>query len=200
MEARSSNARRDIAYFLAGPGLITFAAAAAFQLWPWPVPIASQAQIFQPVPVALILVLGCVGAGLSSRTGLASAPDICDCKTWAPLLLATLGAGVVFGAALLGVDALFHVTAGAAKALGASWVNVALPASLPHYAAGAVLVECLYRLIPIPILGWLIGSLLLKNRGGAVVFWVLAVLTSLLEPASQFALMRPGALAAAIRN
>lgn len=194
----ASNARRDVVYFLAGPVLVTVAAAALFRFRPWPVPIASQAQIFQPLVAGSILFAGCLGVALSSRSGLRPAPDVRDVKAWTALLVPTLGAGAIFGAALLCLDALFHVTAGAAKALGATWVNVPLPASLAHYAAGAVLVECLYRLIPIPILGWLIGSLLLKNRGGHVVFWSLAILTCLLEPASQLALARPGVVGAVL--
>lgn len=197
-EEAPSDARRDVVYFLAGPALLTIVAAALFRFRPWAVPIASQAAIFQPFVVGSILLLGCLGVGLSSRGGLRSAPDVRNVKAWRTLLVPTLGAGAIFGAALLGLDASFQVTAGAAKALGATWVNVALPASLAHYGAGAVLVECLYRLIPIPILGWLIGNLMLKNRGGAAVFWSLAIITCLLEPASQLALAKPGTIGAVL--
>jgi hypothetical protein len=195
-ERAPANARRDVLYFLAGPALIAAGAATAFHLWPWPVPIASQAQVFQAPVVALILLAGAAGVTMSSRFDLPSAPALRDGAAWGRIALATIGAGALFGAALLGLDAVFGITAGAAKALGASWVNVALPASLAHYAAGGVLVECLYRLAPIPILGWLIGTVLLRRRANAAVFWSLAVVTSLLEPAAQLALVRPGAMAA----
>ena len=176
--------------------MITAAAVVAFRLWPWPVPIPSQAQVLQPAAALVILLLGTIGVTLSSRVGLPSAPDIRHARRWGELLVTTVGAGLIFGAALFGLDAAAHLTEGALNALAVRWVNVPLPASIPHYAAAAVLVECLYRLFPIPVLGWLIGRVLLKGRGMGGVFWVLAVLTSLLEPASQFALARPGALAA----
>jgi hypothetical protein len=185
-----------LVYFLAGPALIAAAAAAAFQAWPWPVPIASQAQVFQPPVVATILLAGAAGVAVSSSLGLPSAPAFREGKAWGRIGLATVGGGILFGAALLGLDWFFEVTAGAAKAMGATWVNVALPASLAHYAAGGVLVECLYRLAPIPILGWLIGTVLLKRRAETTVFWSLALITSMLEPAAQLALVRPGAIAA----
>jgi hypothetical protein len=195
-ERPASDPRRDILYFLAGPALVAAAAAAAFHFWPWPVPIAAQAQVFQPLVVAVILMAGCAGVGASSRFGLPSAPSLADGAAWGRVAVATAGSGALFGAALLGLDALFGLTAGAAKAMGVSWVNVALPASLAHYAAGGVLVECLYRLAPIPLLGWLIGTGLLKGRANVAVFWSLALVTSLIEPASQLALVRPGAMAA----
>jgi hypothetical protein len=195
-EGRRPDPRRDVLYFLAGPALIAAGAAAAFHVWPWPVPIASQAQVFQPLVVASILLAGLAGVAVSSRAGLPSAPALRDGKAWGRIVLASVGGGVLFGAALLGLDALFGVTAGAAKALGATWVNVPLPASLAHYAAGGVLVECLYRLAPIPILGWLIGTALLKKRAQTTVFWSLAIVTSMLEPAAQLALVRPGAIGA----
>lgn len=187
---------RDVAWFLAGPALVTVAVAIGFQLSPWPVPIASQAQILQPVPVALILLAGCIGVSLSSRAGLPSAPSVTDAPAWRRLSVGAVGAGLVFGAALFGLDAAFNLTAGAVKALGATWVNLPLPVSLAHYAAAAVLVECFYRLIPIPVLGWLIGRVLLRGRAASAVFWTLAVLTSCLEPASLLALARSDALTA----
>lgn len=192
----SPSSRRDVRYFLGGPALIAVGAATAFHLRPWPVPIASQAQVFQAPVVASILLAGAVGVALSSRMDLPSAPALRDGDAWGRIAVATAGAGALFGAALLVLDAAFGITAGAAKALGATWVNVALPASLAHYAAGGVLVECLYRLAPIPILGWLIGTVLLRKRANAAVFWSLAIITSLLEPAAQLALVRPGAIAA----
>jgi hypothetical protein len=60
-----------------------------------------------------------------------------------------------------------------------------LPGSLLFYAGGAVIVEVIYRLLPIPVLMWLISNVLLRGRGQSAAFWVLALLTSALEPLSQ---------------
>jgi len=198
MAATSSLTKRNVLYFVAGPALLTMAAVAAFQAQHWPVPIPSQAQLFQPVAVAVILVLGVIGVALSSRAGLPSALEASDAAGWRRLLFVSGGAGVVFGIVLLGLDAATGLTAGAAKALGVTWINVPLPQSLAHYGAAAVLLECVYRIIPITLFLWLIGRIILQGRGNTQVFWTLALLTSLIEPASQLALARPGAEAALI--
>ena len=193
MNAAGSPARRDARYFVVGPLLITLAVAAAFKIHPWAVSIPSQAQVMQPAPVAAILLLGLLGAWFSSRAGLPSAPDIRDTAQWRRLLTIAVGSGLIFGVFLFWLDAATGLTAGASKALGVSWINVPLPQSLAHYGAAAVLLECAYRIIPITLLAWLIGRVILKGRADGPVFWVLAALTSLIEPASALGLARPDA-------
>ena len=192
----SALARRNALYFVAGPALITLAAVAAFYFQPWPVPIPSQAQLLQPAPVAVILLLGMIGVALSERAGFPSVPDLRDTGAWRRLLFVSGGAGIAFGSVLLALDTATGLTAGAAQALGVSWINVPLPQSLAHYAAAGVLLECIYRIIPITLFAWLIGRVILRGRWTAPVFWSLALLTSLIEPASQLALARPGAAVA----
>jgi len=46
-------------------------------------------------------------------------------------------------------------------------------------------VEAFYRLVPIPLLLWLISNVVLKKRAQSQVFWILALLTSLIEPLTQ---------------
>lgn len=195
MVANGSPARRDALYFALGPALVTLAAVAAFQVQPWAVPIPSQGQLLQPAPVAVILLLGAVAVALSSLAGLPTAPSLHEATKWRRLLFLSGGAGTAFGVALFGLDAATGLTAGAATALGVTWINVPLPQSLAHYAAAAILLECIYRIVPITMLGWLLG-VILRGRGRTQVFWTLALLTSLIEPASQLGLARPGAAAA----
>ena len=59
------------------------------------------------------------------------------------------------------------------------------PGSLLFYLGGAIIVEVFYRLIPIPLVMFLVSNLLLRGRWQQQVFWVMAALTSLIEPASQ---------------
>jgi hypothetical protein len=62
------------------------------------------------------------------------------------------------------------------------------------YPGGAILVEVLYRLLPIPLVLWLISSVLLRGHAQREVFWTLAVLSSVIEPLSQHLLpLRAGA-------
>lgn len=196
MRAEISPARRDALYFILGPALITLAAVAAFQFHPWPVPLPSQAQLLQPAPAGVVLLLGLAGAWLSNRAGLPSAPSLRDGPRWRRLLIVAVGSGLVFGVALFGIDAATGLSVGAAKALGVSWINVPAPQSLAHYGAAGVLLECIYRIFPIPLLMWLVARVMLKGRADGPVFWTLALLTSLIEPASNLALARPGAAAA----
>jgi hypothetical protein len=194
MQTSYSDWRRDAVYFVAGPAVFTGLAVMLFAIRPWPVPIPSQGALLQPAPAIVLLAAGLVGVVLSSRAGFPSAPPLADRGAWVRILLFTALGGVAFGVGLLGVDAATNFTSEAVKVLGVTWVNVPLPWSLAHYGAAAVLLECAYRLFPIPLFAWLLG-LLLKGRGSAVVFVVLAVLTSSIEPASILALARPGALA-----
>jgi hypothetical protein len=83
------------------------------------------------------------------------------------------------------LDAGMGLSRVAAQAIGQHSINVPFPASLAHYAFGAVIEECMAHLIPIPILCWLVGVLALRDRHRLIVFWVVASLASLLEPAGQ---------------
>ena len=54
---------------------------------------------------------------------------------------------------------------------------------------GAIASEVIFRLLPIPVLLWLISNLLLRGRERERTFWVLAVLTSFIEPITQSVVM-----------
>ena len=150
--------------FVFGPCLVTFATAIAFHVAPWAVPIPSQGQLLQPVPVCVTLLLGLAGVLLSKAAGLPAAPRLNEASKWRRLLGSSTGFGLAFGVALFRLDFETGLTQGAARALGVSWINVALPQSLAHYAAAAVLLECVYRIFPITLFGWLIGKVLLRGR------------------------------------
>jgi hypothetical protein len=45
--------------------------------------------------------------------------------------------------------------------------------------------EALFLLIPVPVLLWLISTILLRGRGQVPAFWVLATLSSAAEPLLQ---------------
>jgi hypothetical protein len=76
---------------------------------------------------------------------------------------------------------------------GGGQFNAPFPGSLLFYPGGAIIVEVFYRLIPIPLVMFLVSNLLLRGRWQMQVFWLMAALTSLIEPASQdLPDLRPG--------
>jgi hypothetical protein len=142
--------------------------------------------LFSWPSIAIFGVAGAIGVWLSHRTGFPSAwdPRISNRDR----LLYPILVGLAFGGALVAHDLVFHWTEAFRRlypelpsfnALGP------FPGPLLFYSGGAIIVEVFYRLLPIPLLLWLISNLALRGRGQDRVFWVLAGLTSLIEPVTQ---------------
>ena len=62
---------------------------------------------------------------------------------------------------------------------------VAFPLAVPVYLSGGILMEMVFHLIPVVLLVWFLANVLLKQQWQEQVFWVVAVLLSLLEPVAQ---------------
>jgi hypothetical protein len=142
----------------------------------------SQAAALQLAALAPILIGGAVGVFVSMAARMTTDP------LQGPIgrmLVLPLASGAIFGAAALATDYFSGFSSLIAAQLGISSIHIAFPASAYVYAAGAVAVECLYRLVPVSILYAIIARLILRGRGEAAVFWTLAVLSSLIEPLSQ---------------
>ena len=109
-------------------------------------------------------------------------------------------AGGLLGIALVAHDLVFHWTGTYRDVTGQPTFNALgpFPGPLLFYSGGAIIVEVFYRLLPIPLLMWIAG-LVLRGRGAEQTFWLLAGITSLIEPATQdlVALQRPSLVAAA---
>jgi len=159
-----------------------------------------RAGLFSPLSIAAFGVAGFIGVWLSHRTGFPAAWDarisLRDRLVY-PILW-----GIGIGVALVAHDLVFHWTAAYKDIVGAPSFNALgpFPGPLLFYAGGAIIVEVFYRLLPIPLLLWLVSNLAMRGRYREPVFWVLAALTSLIEPGTQdlAALQRPGLEAAAI--
>jgi len=143
----------------------------------------------EPLFFGPILAIGALGVWLSSSAGLASAPAITNGLGWRRLLLVSSALGTFFGVTAIISDLMLNVAQIDAQAIGQASMNVAFPASIPHYAFGAIMTECTTRWGPFAILLWLIGRAALKGRHQLAVFWVLAILTSLIEPVAQGIMM-----------
>jgi hypothetical protein len=149
--------------------------------------VASQAELFSWPLIGFLALGGGISVWLGPRVGLPGLWDasISTRKRFLVPILVGLGLGVV--------NLTLHALTGLAQVLAAaanvSSINVAFPASLLLYSGGAIILEALYRLILITLPLWLIANLILRKRGHAQVFWVLALLTAALEPAEQMTLL-----------
>ena len=141
-----------------------------------------RAQLFSPPAILIVGLAGLAGVWLSHRTGFPAA--------WAPSAPARWRfvypslIGIAIGVFLSVADIFLHWTATFSSAGGVPF-NAPFPGSLLFYPGGATIVEVFYRLIPIPLVMFLVSNLALRGRLQEQVFWAMAVLTSLIEPVSQ---------------
>ena len=141
-----------------------------------------RVQLFAPPAILIVGLAGLAGVWLSHRTGFPPAWDASVPARWRfayPSLI-----GVAIGVFLSLADVGTHWTATFSTPGGGPF-NAPFPGSLLFYPGGAIIVEVFYRLIPIPLVMFLVSNLLLRGRWQQQVFWVMAALTSLIEPASQ---------------
>lgn len=148
----------------------------------------SQAAALQIAVLGPLMALGALGVFVSILSQMTPDPLASNRRTAALWTAAT--AGLVLGLAVLGLDFATGFSDLVARAIGISSIHIAFPASLYVYTAGAVAVECLYRIVPLSFIYAIVARLLLKGRGEGIVFWMLAALTSLIEPLSQAGLAR----------
>ena len=149
--------------------------------------VPSQAAIFGWPMIGFVALAGGCAVWLGPRAGL---PDL-----WDPnipprkrlLLPAVVGLGL--GTVNLAVHAFTGLAQSMAEAANVPSINAPFPASILFYSGGAIVVEALYRLIPITVLLWLIAGVILRKRGQATVFWGVALLASLLEPIGQMSMV-----------
>jgi hypothetical protein len=148
-----------------------------------PIDIEVIASEFTWTAIAIVGVLGLIGAFLAEPTGFMPALDA-RVTSRQRLVLPILG-GAAIGVAAVLIDIVTHGTKFIEAQLGEASFNVSFPTSLLVYTAGAVSVEMLYRLLPFPLLMGLIGYIILRRRWEHRTFVVLAVILSLFEGLTQ---------------
>jgi hypothetical protein len=121
----------------------------------------------------LAAILGFVALKLAQKTGF---PDIWDIRIsnrqrFVIPLLTGLGFGIlnIIIAYVMQLDVPM----------------VAFPFSIPVYMSVGILMEILLHLIPIVVLLWFLSNVILRKRWQYQVFWVVAILFSLIEPVLQ---------------
>ncbi|MDQ4099291.1 MAG: hypothetical protein M3121_02180 [Chloroflexota bacterium] len=130
----------------------------------------------------LFTVGGLIAIWCMHRTGFPAAWDA-HIPATRRLLLPAL-TGVVLGLLAIVMEEVTEATKILEAQLGEEF-TVAFPGSLLVYSAGAIVWEMVFLLLPVPLLLWLISNVALKGRGQATTFWVLAAISSALEPALQ---------------
>lgn len=149
----------------------------------------AQAKVFEWPWLALWTALGAAGVWLSERTGF---PPAWEEETARRRLLEPALWGIGFGLLAIATDAATGWAAWVAAKIGQPSIHIPFPASLAIYPGGAIIVEILYRLFPIPALLWLVSNKLLRGRGQEPTFWTLAALTSFAEPLGDLGLRELG--------
>ncbi|HYT32247.1 MAG TPA: hypothetical protein VEO37_06610 [Thermoanaerobaculia bacterium] len=96
--------------------------------------------------------------------------------------------GLALGLCAIVTDKWTGWTSFVAARMGLPSIHISFPASLLIYPGGAVIVEILYRLFPIPFLLFLLGPALRRKGRQEIAFWVLASLLSLAEPIGDLGL------------
>jgi len=143
----------------------------------------SQAAVFAWPMILALALLGGLGVWLSDKIGL---PGLWDERVplrqrlFLPLLVGS-GCGLL---AIL-VDWKTGWAAALASALKVPSIHVPFPTSLPIYLGGAIIVDIIYYLVPIPLVVWLVSNVLLKGGHRTTVFWIVAVLAASVEPVTQ---------------
>ena len=165
-----------VAYLVATKLLITYVFPVAFERG------ANQDAAFSWPVLAVVAVLGLAGIWLAHQTGFPAAIDPRIINRERLLYPALVGIG--FGILTIVLDLLFGFTRTLAANSGNATFNVAFPGSVFVYTGGAISVEVLERIFPLPLLVWLISSLILRGRGQFAVFWILAPILALWEPVS----------------
>jgi hypothetical protein len=143
----------------------------------------SQAAVFAWPALAVWAILGGIGVYLADRTGFPppwGEPGTNAKRLWLPTAL-----GLALGVVAIVTEKLTSWTEIVAAKMNLPSIHIAWPPSALIYPGGAIIVEVVYRIFLIPLLLWLISSLLLRGRHQERLFWILAVLTSFLEPVSQ---------------
>jgi hypothetical protein len=145
--------------------------------------VASQEEILGWPMIGVVALAGSISVWLGPRVGLPGLWDTSISTRKRLLLPAIMGLGL--GVVTITLQALTGFVQVLAAAANVSSINVAFPASLLFYSAGAIVLEALYRLILITLPLWLMANVIFRKRGQTQVFWVVALLTSALEPAKQ---------------
>lgn len=142
-----------------------------------------QAAFFTWPALIFISGLGFVGVWLAERTGFPD-PLAIQVLAWRRFLL-PLTVGVIFGGGYVLLDRATGFSQLIAAHHGVQQQYTGFLPMLLIFAVAAVIQTLIFRILPLSLLLWLIANWLLRGRGQAKTFWLLAILLSALEPLAQ---------------
>ena len=174
-----------IAYLILVKVIITFFPA-AFRS-------TAQAAVFEWKFLALWTILGWIGVILSQRTGFPEPWNEGISNSRRIILPLTIG--IALGILAIATDAITGWTHFVANKMNLKTIHISFPASAAIYPGGAIIVNILYRIFPIPFLLWIVSNLILQGRSQNKVFWILAVLLAFVEPLGDIGLKELGYVA-----
>ena len=151
-----------------------------FVLWPDTGMLESQRALFSWKAIGIVGLLGLASLFLLNLTGLR--------KLWdanvgiKQKILYPVVAGLLLGSLHSGYDMLTGAASEIAAHMGLEDIHIDFPFSIPVYLGGAILVNIIYYLIPIPILVYLVSKLIMKGKAEGIVFWTTGILIALFEP------------------
>ena len=148
--------------------------------WPDIEMMQSQKSLFSWNAIGIIGFLGFFSIYLLNLTGLKKLWDAgidINFKIILPFV-----AGLILGIIHSSYDQLSGAASEIASIMGLEGIHIAFPFSVPIYLGGAILVNTIYYLIPIPIVVYIVSTKILKGKAESTVFWITGILIALFEP------------------
>lgn len=142
-----------------------------------------QRALLDWIPLTIFSITGLIGVLMSERTGFPEALDPHFSNTRRILL--PIAAGIIFGIALSGFDLATGFSKYIVARHGLAQQSNGFLPTLLSFSTASILVQVIYRLVPIPLLIWLISNVLMKGTRQNEVFWALAIALAFFEPFTQ---------------
>src|SRR5262249_51903419 len=136
---------------------------------------AAQAAVFSWQALGIFAVVGVIGTLLAHRIGL---PGMWRSGT---SLAIPIAIRIAFGLSAIAVDHATRWSAIAAAKMKLPSIHIVFPASAIIYPGGALIVGIIYLLLPIPLVTWLVSSLLLRGSGRETTLWLACALAAAVE-------------------
>jgi hypothetical protein len=143
----------------------------------------SQAGFFETQGWVAMGVMGLIGVWLSMHTGFPNAWDS-KISNRQRLVIPTI-TGLLLGTLFLATDLVTGLSRLQQEKFDIPATDIAFPASIFVYSSGAIFLEVVFRLFTIPLLLGIAYLFVRDSKAREAAFWILAVLTSLIEPLAQ---------------